>query len=224
MRRYGNAMISFVLVETDRSHLPSQRVVKCEEADGDGDTDATGSALDFEPISILSDLLHLHDDIPGPRGRERKLVATGNVVALLSLDFSLVLIHKCGYAFGRWMQLVFFLEFGANIISQIGFSGQRSQLQRRGCVKNIPVRDSGEDARDTFLVVNLFKVNILGTSPDSFKTKGLDGTSAGGVNLAVRLQKIGDDVAPSLRLSLEEVEEIAADILVERNAILAAEV
>lgn len=194
--------------------------MESKHARADGDANAAGATLDLETIAIFSNLLHLHNNISGARWRERQVGSCGAICALFTLDLPVELVNQRRSAFCWWVDLILVLEFGSDIFAKVLLHGQRTQLEGHALVKQISVRDTGKDPGDTLLQVDLVNVKVLTSAVNGLEAEGFNRSAGSRVQLAESLQDISDNGTSIVPLALEEVEQVAADVLVQGNAVL----
>lgn len=194
--------------------------MESKHARRDRNANTTGAALNLEPVAVLADLLHLHHHVPSPRWRKWQVRSRRRVSTFLTLNALVELFDQRWPAVSRWIPLVFVLEFGPDIVSQIELHRHRPKLEFGTRVENIAVRHARKHTRDALLCVHLVQVEVLGAAIDGLKAVRLDGAPCARLNAAVGLEEVGNRRPAFVRLALEEVEEIAGKRLVQWDAVL----
>ena len=216
-------MVSALSLQPDvdkRPALPSQGVVKRKHASRYRDSNSASPAFNLESVPVLSDLLHLHDYISGPRGGKGQICSGRRIGALLPFDLSVKLVNESRSAVSRRVKLILLLELGAYIIPELCLHGKRAEFKWSGGVQKVLIRDACKDTRNSFLGIDLVKIHVLGSTVDGLKAIGLDGTTGANVNVAVGLKDVCDNSAAGVGLSFEEVKEVPRQRLVQGNAVL----
>lgn len=117
------------------------------------------------------------------------------------------------------MILIFLLEFGAYITSQIRLHGHRAELQGCSVVGNVLVGDPRERARDALLEILTFVRDTAAHVDNRVKAELIHRTSFDLVHLAVCLKDVDNDGATGVGVGFEEGEQVEVDLLIEWNAI-----